>query len=89
MLRIDNGRLTLMSLQLSRAIVDHTYYPLYAIRHTLILFEILHPFGPVFGLGTAGKGPGAGRVELAVPLQGPQLFEPYSADGEVNRDCVV
>jgi len=43
----------------------------------LIVFEVSDPFGPVFALDAAGLGPGAFRVELRMPFECPQLFEPY------------
>jgi hypothetical protein len=40
-----------------------------------VVLETPHPSRPVGWLDVAGFGPGACRVELAMPLQCPQLFE--------------
>ena len=40
----------------------------------LIILEALHPLGPVGGLDSAGDGPAAGGVKVAMPLEGPQLL---------------
>ena len=36
-----------------------------------VVLKLSHPLWPVIGLGTTGPGPGACRVELAVPFQCP------------------
>ena len=54
----------------------------------LIVLEVSHPLGPVFGLGVAGSGPGACRVELAMPLQPPQFFETYFSQRRIQKKTV-
>ena len=44
------------------------------LKPQLIVLEALHPLGPVGGLDAAGEGPAAGGVEIAMPLEGPQLL---------------
>ena len=49
----------------------------------LIILEIPHPLGPAIGQRAAGECPGSAGVELAVPFQRPQLFDPHFAHGEI------
>lgn len=53
-----------------------------------VVFESLHPGGPVLGAGAAGLGPRTGGVELAVPFQGPELLEPDGSDRPVEEEGV-
>jgi len=39
-------------------------------------------------LGAAGYGPGAASIELAMPLQCPQLFEVDFSDGQIQEEAV-
>lgn len=53
-----------------------------------VVFEMSHPFGPIFRLHAAGLGPGTGGVELAMPLQGPQFLEADLSRGPIHEETV-
>jgi hypothetical protein len=62
-----------------------TYCHHFMKRVFSIVFEVSHPHGPIGRYGAAGEGPGAGLIVLAMPLEGPQLFEPYFAGRKVQE----
>lgn len=44
---------------------------------TSVIFEVAHPFRPVFRLDAGGFGPLPARVEVPVPFQRPEFFNPH------------
>jgi len=61
-------------------------------RHGLagrsIVLKASHPFGPVACLDVAGEGVETVGIEITMPIERPQLLEPNSADGPVQKSAV-
>jgi hypothetical protein len=55
------------------------------VRPCSVILEASHPRGPLLRLDAAGLGPGAARIELLVPFEGPELLEPDLADGPIHE----
>jgi len=53
-----------------------------------VVFNTSHPLRPILRLHRAGFGPGARRIELAMPLQRPQLLESHSPRGPIQEEAV-
>lgn len=53
-----------------------------------VVLEMPHPFGPIFRLHAAGLGPTIRRVELAMPLQGPQFLESDLPNRPIQEQAV-
>ena len=57
-------------------------------RFPLVILEVSHPFGPVFGAHPAGLGPWVRGVPFLVPLQGPQLLETDSSNRPIEKQSI-
>ena len=53
-----------------------------------VILKASHPFGPVARLHAASFGPGAANIEVAMPVERPQLFEPDLPDGPIQEGAV-
>jgi hypothetical protein len=67
-------------------------YPTGAWMLNIILFSVVlkffHPLWPVFWCDTAGLGPGAVCIIVAMPFQSPQLLESNSSDRPVQESGI-
>src|SRR4030042_63494 len=52
-----------------------------------IVLKASHPFGPVACLDLAGEGVETVGIEITMPIERPQLFEPDFADGPVQKSA--